>query len=103
MAMIWLGKRIGDFVLRHPTVKMLALSFLLLIGVSLASEGLHTVFGAALSKGYIYSAMAFSVFVEVLNLTAKKRREKKRGVHRPEAVHLKRNVVGFRSSASGGS
>ena len=59
---------IGRFVERHPTVKMLALSFLLLIGMTLIAEG----FDQHISKGYIYSAMAFSVFVEVLNLNAKK-------------------------------
>lgn len=55
---------ISNFVERHPTVKMLALSFLLLIGVSLVAEG----FGQHIPKGYIYFAMAFSVLVEVLNL-----------------------------------
>lgn len=55
---------ISDFVEAHPTVKMLALSFLLLIGVSLVAEG----FGQHIPKGYIYFAMAFSVLVEVLNL-----------------------------------
>ena len=55
---------ISDFVNRHPTIKMLALSFLLLIGVSLVAEGLHQ----HIPKGYIYFAMAFSVFVEMLNL-----------------------------------
>ncbi|MBI3982453.1 MAG: TerC family protein [Gemmatimonadetes bacterium] len=55
---------ISAFVERHPTVKMLALSFLLLIGVSLLAEG----FGQHVSKGYIYFAMGFSVFVEMLNL-----------------------------------
>jgi predicted tellurium resistance membrane protein TerC len=55
---------INDFVHRHPTVKMLALSFLLLIGVTLIAEG----FDQHISKGYIYFAMAFSVFVEMLNL-----------------------------------
>ncbi|HEX7228401.1 MAG TPA: TerC family protein [Candidatus Binatia bacterium] len=59
---------IGRFVERHPTVKMLALSFLLLIGMTLIAEG----FDQHLPKGYIYSAMAFSVFVEILNLNAKK-------------------------------
>ena len=58
---------IGSFVERHPTVKMLALSFLLLIGMTLIAEG----FDQHISKGYIYSAMAFSVFVEILNLNAK--------------------------------
>ncbi len=55
---------ISDFVNRRPTVKILALSFLLLIGVSLIIEGVHQHF----SKGYIYFAMGFSVFVEMLNL-----------------------------------
>jgi predicted tellurium resistance membrane protein TerC len=59
---------IGRFVERHPTVKMLALSFLLLIGMTLIADG----FDQHISKGYIYSAMAFSVFVEMLNLKAKK-------------------------------
>jgi predicted tellurium resistance membrane protein TerC len=55
---------ISDFVERHPTVKILALSFLLLIGVSLMAEG----FDQHIPKGYIYFAMAFSVFVEMINL-----------------------------------
>jgi len=62
---------ISDFVHRHPTIKMLALSFLLLIGVSLIADGL----GQHLSKGYIYFAMGFSVFVEMLNLKMRARRE----------------------------
>ena len=58
---------ISDFVNNHPTVKMLALSFLLLIGVSLLAEGLDQ----HIPKGYIYFAMAFSVLVEMLNLKMK--------------------------------
>lgn len=58
------AKGISNFVEKHPTVKMLALSFLLLIGVSLIAEGLEQ----HIPKGYIYFAMAFSVFVEMLNL-----------------------------------
>jgi predicted tellurium resistance membrane protein TerC len=61
------SKSISDFVEKHPTVKMLALSFLLLIGVSLIAEG----FEQYIPKGYIYFAMAFSVFVEMLNLKMK--------------------------------
>ncbi len=61
--MLFSGK-ISQFVHEHPTVKILALSFLLLIGVSLLAEGFHH----HLPKGYIYFAMAFSVFVEMLNL-----------------------------------
>ena len=59
---------ISRFVERHPTVKMLALSFLLLIGVTLMADG----FGQHISKGYIYFAMAFSVLVELLNLRLRK-------------------------------
>jgi predicted tellurium resistance membrane protein TerC len=59
---------ISRFVDRHPTIKMLALSFLLLIGVALVAEG----FGHHIPKGYIYFAMAFSVFVEMLNLRLRK-------------------------------
>lgn len=60
---------VSEFVNRHPTVKMLALSFLLMIGTSLIGEGLHF----HIPKGYVYFAMAFSVFVELLNLKAKKK------------------------------
>lgn len=59
---------ISGFVERHPTVKMLALSFLLLIGVTLIADG----FGQHISKGYIYFAMGFSVFVEFLNIRMRK-------------------------------
>jgi predicted tellurium resistance membrane protein TerC len=65
---------ISDFVERHPTVKMLALSFLLLIGVSLIGEGL----GQHIPKGYIYFAMGFSIFVEMINLRV---RSKSKPVH----------------------
>jgi predicted tellurium resistance membrane protein TerC len=68
IVMIAFAGAIGRFVERHPTVKMLALSFLLLIGMTLMAEG----FDQHISKGYIYSAMAFSVFVEILNLRAQK-------------------------------
>jgi predicted tellurium resistance membrane protein TerC len=60
---------IAGFVDRHPTVKILALSFLLLIGVSLIADGLHQ----HIPKGYIYFAMAFSVFVEMVNLRVRTR------------------------------
>ncbi|PYQ65160.1 MAG: hypothetical protein DMF53_06080 [Acidobacteria bacterium] len=66
--MMWAAAPISDFVARHPTIKMLALSFLLLIGVSLIAEGL----GVHIPKGYIYFAMAFSVLVEMLNLRESK-------------------------------
>jgi len=60
---------ISNFVHRHPTIKMLALSFLLLIGVTLIAEGLDQ----HIAKGYIYFAMAFSVFVEMLNIRMQKK------------------------------
>jgi predicted tellurium resistance membrane protein TerC len=66
--MMLFAKPISEFVDRHPTVKMLALSFLLLIGVSLIAES----FDQHIPKGYIYFAMAFSVLVEMLNLRARK-------------------------------
>ena len=68
--MMFAARPIGDFVDRHPTVKMLALSFLILIGMSLVAEG----GGFHIPKGYIYFAMAFSVGVEMLNLRMRARR-----------------------------
>jgi predicted tellurium resistance membrane protein TerC len=62
---------IAAFVEKHATVKMLALSFLLLIGLTLVVEGL----GHHIPKGYIYAAMAFSMFVETLNIRARKKRQ----------------------------
>ena len=67
--MMFSASAISDFVDRHPTVKMLALSFLLLIGVSLIAEG----FDQHIPKGYIYFAMGFSVFVEMINLRVRAR------------------------------
>jgi predicted tellurium resistance membrane protein TerC len=67
--MLWFAGAISGFVNRHPTVKMLALSFLLLIGVALIAEGLHH----HIPKGYLYFAMAFSVFVELLNLRIRRK------------------------------
>ena len=63
---------VAKFVADHPTTKMLALAFLLLIGVSLVADGL----GFHIPKGYIYSAMAFSVLVEAVNIIAKQRRHR---------------------------
>jgi predicted tellurium resistance membrane protein TerC len=75
--MLFAAGSVSEFVDRHPTVKILALSFLLLIGVSLIAEGFHH----HIPKGYIYFSMAFSVFVEMINLR----------VHRSKPVRL-RNV-----------
>jgi predicted tellurium resistance membrane protein TerC len=77
--MILLARPLGDFVDRHPTIKILALSFLLLIGFTLIVEGLHQ----HIPKGYIYFAMGFSVFVEMLNLRL--RRSSAAPVHLHEA------------------
>lgn len=79
--MIWSAKSISDFVNRHPTLKMLALSFLILIGVMLVGEA----FGQHIPKGYIYFAMAFAFTVEMLNLRlrAKKRANTPVGLNQP--------------------
>jgi predicted tellurium resistance membrane protein TerC len=71
LVMVGSAGAIGGFVERHPSVKILALAFLLLIGVMLVAEG----FGQHVSKGYIYVAMAFSLFVELLNLRYRKKRK----------------------------
>ncbi|MFI4943699.1 MAG: TerC family protein [Burkholderiales bacterium] len=80
LVMMVFAKPIGDFVSRRPTVKMLALAFLLVIGMMLITDG----FGHHVPKGYIYFAMAFSLFVEMLNLRAR---------HREEPVHLRQPYV----------
>jgi Membrane protein TerC, possibly involved in tellurium resistance len=71
IVMMFLAGPISDFVDRHPTIKMLALAFLILIGTALVGEG----FGFHIPKGYIYFAMAFSVAVEMLNIRTRKRLE----------------------------
>lgn len=80
---------ISDFVNRHPTVKMLALSFLLLIGFSLIVEALHF----HIPKGYMYFAMGFSVFVEMLNLRMRAPKPK------PEPVRLRTPYIHQRAAA----
>ena len=69
-AMMLFAGPVSGFVERHPSIKMLALAFLLLIGVLLVAEGM----GAHLDRGYVYFAMGFSLFVEMLNLRAQSRR-----------------------------
>jgi predicted tellurium resistance membrane protein TerC len=69
--MLIASRSISAFVERHPTVKMLALSFLLLIGIALVADGM----GQHIRKGYIYFAMGFSVFVEMINLRVRARRK----------------------------
>jgi predicted tellurium resistance membrane protein TerC len=74
--MMFSARPIGDFVSRHPTVKVLALSFLLMIGLALVSDGV----GFHIPKGYIYFAMGFSIFVETINLRI-------RPTHAPVRLH----------------
>jgi predicted tellurium resistance membrane protein TerC len=69
--MLLFAKQIGDFVNKYPSMKILALSFLLLIGVLLTAEGL----GQHINKGYIYFAMAFSLMVELLNIRFRAKRD----------------------------
>jgi predicted tellurium resistance membrane protein TerC len=81
LVMIWSARSIGEFVERHPTIKILALSFLLLIGFTLIVEGLHQ----HIPKGYIYFAMGFSVFVEMLNLRIRAQAAEPVKLHQPYA------------------
>jgi predicted tellurium resistance membrane protein TerC len=69
LVMMWVSRSIGAFIARHPTIKMLALSFLLLIGVALVGEGLHF----EIPKGYLYFAMAFAFGVELINMRLRPR------------------------------
>jgi len=90
LAMMAFAGRISSFIERHPAMKMLALSFLLLIGVILIADG----FGQHVDKGYVYSAMAFSLFVEVLNLRLRPRAEPAIELHQ-------RYIAGDPAPASG--
>lgn len=85
--MFLFSARISDFIMQHPTIKMLALSFLVMIGVSLIIEGWNATMAHELHlKNYIYFAMAFSFIVELLNLFMRKRQQK-------NVVHLKGPVL----------
>ncbi|MCG3188413.1 MAG: hypothetical protein LKCHEGNO_00398 [Burkholderiaceae bacterium] len=75
--MMWFAGPIGRFVSNHPTIKMLALSFLVVIGVVLIAEG----FGHHVPKGYVYFAMAFSVCVELLNIRMRRRAARPAHLH----------------------
>ena len=70
LVMMLVSRSIGAFIERHPTVKILALAFLILIGVALIGEGLHF----EIPKGYLYFAMAFAVGVEIINMRLRRRR-----------------------------
>ena len=80
--MLLASKAIYTFVNAHPSVKMLALAFLLLIGTTLIAEG----FGQKIPKGYIYASMAFSVFVEALNIRVRKKKH-------VEPLHLREQII----------
>lgn len=84
--MLLLAGSISRFVEDHPTIKILALSFLLLIGVSLIAEG----FSLHIPKGYIYFAMAFSTFVEMLNLRMKKNRRQPVKLNKPRLGNVEK-------------
>ena len=81
VVMVIFAGKVGDFVTRHPSMTILALSFLILIGVMLVADAL----GQHVSKGYVYSAMAFSLFVELVNMRFRKKRKK----HAPVKLHTR--------------
>lgn len=72
--MFFFSEKISNFIHKHPTLKMLALAFLLIVGFSLFFEGLQPIHGSHIEKGYIYFAMAFSFGVEMLNMQMRKKR-----------------------------
>lgn len=76
IVMFFFAERISNFIHKHPTLKMLALAFLLMVGFSLFFEGLEPVHGSHIQKGYIYFAMAFSFGVELLNMRLRKKQAK---------------------------
>ncbi len=76
--MFFFSQRISDFIHRHPTLKMLALSFLLMVGFTLFFEGLEPLHHKEIPKGYIYVAMAFSFGVELLNMRMRKKHNAKK-------------------------
>ena len=89
--MFFFAQKIAVFIHKHPTLKMLALSFLLMIGFSLFFEGLEPVHHAHIDKGYIYFAMAFSFVVELLNLWMRKKEKKRKPVELKEPILKEEN------------
>ena len=77
LVMIFVADPIGEFIDRNPTIKMLALAFIILVGIALVCDGL----GVHIARGYLYFAMAFSAAVESLNLLARRRRRKHDAKH----------------------
>jgi len=84
LVMILFANQVGNFVSQNPTIKMLALNFLLIIGIMLIAEGI----GTPISKGYIYFAMGFSLLVEFLNLRVRKAKK----MHREERGEIATNI-----------
>ncbi len=82
--MLLVGKSISEFVERHPSVKVLALSFLLMIGLVLVSEA----FGVHVPKGYIYGAMGFSVFVELINIRSTRKTKQANALKLNQTPHV---------------
>jgi predicted tellurium resistance membrane protein TerC len=78
--MFFFAERISNFIHKHPTLKMLALAFLLMVGFSLFFEGLEPLHGSHIQKGYIYFAMAFSFGVELLNMRLRKKQAARKPV-----------------------
>jgi predicted tellurium resistance membrane protein TerC len=93
--MMFASTPLSEFVSDHPTLKILALSFLLLIGLSLIMEGFHQ----HISKGYIYFAMGFSVFVEILNLRMRDKKSTRHPVKLHKRYKVKKRTVKVNSKA----
>jgi len=87
--MFLFAERISNFIHKHPTLKMLALSFLLMVGFSLFFEGVEPLHGSHIDKGYIYFAMAFSFAVELLNMRMRKKQTKVVELIGPKAEEAK--------------
>ena len=81
LVMLLAAKPVGEFIERHPTIKMLALAFILLVGVMLIADGVHI----HIPRGFLYFAIAFSLGVEALNITVRTRREKRQAKKRATA------------------
>jgi predicted tellurium resistance membrane protein TerC len=88
IVMFLFSGRIASFIHKHPTLKMLALSFLVMIGFALFFEGLHPIHHQQIPKGYIYFAMAFSFGVEMLNMRLRKKTAAPVELHEPDADKL---------------
>lgn len=80
IVMMWISRSVGAFIERYPTIKMLALAFLILIGVALVGEGAHF----ELPKGYIYFAMAFATVVELVNIRLRRKLDGKKPIEEDE-------------------